>query len=216
MSLPFLCLRVDLDYVPWDTPDARQFGHGEPAMLLRLLETARRTGTRLHFFASERALRAFPTEADAVLNDGHDLDVLAKHPDQPARWDEARRLLARAGHAARGGAIRGPWPDGLAAPEGIDFFSGPPDAAPPGRLFPTVGRSLHEAVRHGGSLRSWLDEVLPTALREGGTLVVSPQVLARVDPRLAGLEEALRAVRAAGVPTRTLREAYSGTDSASA
>ena len=29
----FLTLRIDLDYVPWDTPDAAEFGHGEPATL---------------------------------------------------------------------------------------------------------------------------------------------------------------------------------------
>ncbi len=207
--MSFLCVRVDLDYVPWDTPDAQQFGHGEPAMLLRLLELGRRTGARWHFFASERALRAFPQGADAILNDGHDLDYLAKHPTEPDRWAEAKRLLAAVGHRARGWAIRGPWPEGLPAPQGINLFSGPPDAAPPGRLFPVAGRSLHEAVRHGSGLRAWLDATLPPILDEGGTLVVSPQVLARVDPRLAALGEILAAARAAGLPTRTLHEASS-------
>lgn len=207
-SLPsFLCVRVDLDYVPWDTPDAQQFGHGEPAMLLRLLELGRRTGARWHFFASERTLRAFPAEADAVLNDGHDLDYLAKHPSEPERWNEARRQFGAVGHAARGWAIRGVWPDGVPAPEGVEFFSGPADADPPGRLFPAMGRSLHEAVRAGLGFRSWLDSTFPDVLREGGTLVVAPQVLARVDPRLDGLTQLLREARAAGLPMRTLREA---------
>ena len=75
------------------------------------------------------------------------------------------------------------------------------------RLFPAEGRSLHEAVRHGVGLRAWLDAALPPALERGGTLVVSPQVLARVDPRLTALEEVVRAARAAAVPMRTLREA---------
>ena len=30
----YFCLRIDLDYVPWDTPDATEFGHGEPAVFL--------------------------------------------------------------------------------------------------------------------------------------------------------------------------------------
>jgi len=202
----FLCVRIDLDYVPWDTPDAQQFGHGEPAMLLRLLEMGRRNGARWHFFASERTLRAFPTEADAILNDGHDLDYLAKHPEEPARWAEARGLFEAAGHAARGWAIRGAWPEGLAAPEGVTFFSGPPDARPPGRLFPVAGRSLHDALRHGMGLRAWLD-ASRGHLEGEATVVVSPQVLARVDPRLTGLEELLQAARALGLPMRTLREA---------
>ena len=206
--MSFLCVRVDLDYVPWDTPDARQFGHGEPAMLLRLLEMGRKTGARWHFFASERTLRAFPAGADAILNDGHDLDYLAKHPEDPARSAEAARLLAKAGHSARGWAIRGTWPQGLPAPARVEFFSGPPDSSPPGRLFPLSGRSLHEAVRAGGGLRSWLDETVSLFDRPGEvTVAVSPQVLARVDPRLGGLEELLAAARAAGLPMRTLREA---------
>jgi hypothetical protein len=202
----FLCVRIDLDYVPWDTPDAQQFGHGEPAMLLRLLELARQTGARWHFFASERTLRAFPTEADAVLNDGHDLDYLAKHPEDSARLEEATRLFAAAGHQVRGWAIREPWPKEIAFPEGVEFLSGPLDDAPPTRLFPTTGRSLHEAVRQGSSLRSWLD-VMSKGLQGEATVVLSPQVLARVDPRLEGLNELLTTARKRGLPLRTLREA---------
>ena len=201
-----VCLRVDLDYVPWDSPDARDFGHGEPAMLLRLLESARRSGLRLHFFASERVLRAFPTQADAVLDEGHDLDYLAKHPAEGARTREAMRLFAAVGHAVEGWAVRSKWPEGLAAPPGVRFFSGPADASPPGTLYPTVGRTLHDAVRAGSGLRSWLDATLPELERDGGTVVLSPQVLARVDPRLAGLEEIVRAMAEAGVVPRTLRE----------
>lgn len=208
--MSFLCVRIDLDYVPWDTPDAQQFGHGEPAMLLRLLELGRRNGARWHFFASERALRAFPTGADAVLNDGHDLDYLAKHPDDAPRWELAQRLFAALGHSAQGWAIREPWPSALGSPEGVGFVSGPPETDPPVRLFPTWGKSLHEFVRGGGTLRKWLEGVLLGASEagsEGLTAVVSPQVLARVDPRLAGLEDLMRAVRETGLPMRTLREA---------
>ena len=203
--MSFLCVRIDLDYVPWDTPDAQQFGHGEPAMLLRLLELARQTGARWHFFASERTLRAFPTEADAVLNDGHDLDYLAKHPEEPARLEEAARLFAAAGHQPRGWAIREPWPKGVALPEGVDFLSGPLDEEPPTRLFPTTGRSLHEAVRQGSSLRAWLDAI-SKGLQGEATVVLSPQVLARVDPRLEGLNELLTTARKRGLALRTLRE----------
>ena len=57
----FLCLRVDLDYVPWDSPDATEFGHGEPAVLLKLLELGRFTGYKFHFFASNLECRAGTT-----------------------------------------------------------------------------------------------------------------------------------------------------------
>lgn len=204
--MSFLCVRIDLDYVPWDTPDAQQFGHGEPAMLLRLLELARQTGARWHFFASERTLRAFPTEADAVLNDGHDLDYLAKHPEEIARFEEAERLFAAAGHDVRGWALRRAWPEGAALPQGIQFLSGPAEGMPPVRLFPTTGRSLHDAVRQGTSLRAWLDTTTK-GLQGEATIVLSPQVLARVDPRLEGLNELLTTARKRGLPLRTLREA---------
>lgn len=205
--MSFVCLRVDLDYVPWDTPDADQFGHGEPAMLIRLLELARRRGVRLHFFASERALRAFPTQADAVLNEGHDLDYLAKHPEQPARAEEAAGLLTVAGHAIQGWAIREPWQVVWPLPENLAFVSGPPEGHPPVRLFPVRGRTLHEAVRAGSGFRTWADASFPLLEAEGGTLVLNPQVLARVDPRLFHLTELLDRLAAAGLPLRTLREA---------
>lgn len=205
--MSFLCVRIDLDYVPWDTPDARQFGHGEPAMLLRLLELARRAGYRWHFFASERFLRAFPTGADAVLNDGHDLDYYAKHPEQPARWEEAQELFLRVGHRTRGWAIREAW-TANEAPAGIEFFSGT-ESASRVRLFPVSGRSLHEAVRGGQTLRAWLDREVASLVLDrpqGNTVVVSPQVLARVDPRLAGLEELIERAFNADLPLRTLRQ----------
>lgn len=202
--MSFLCVRIDLDYVPWDTPDAQQFGHGEPAMLLRLLELGRQTGARWHFFASERALRAFPTSADAVLNDGHDLDYLAKHPADAERAAEAQKLMAAAGHSVRGWAIRGGWPEGL-QPTGVEFLCGPAETETNLRLFPTLEPSLHEAIRQGGSLRGWLGETIER-LEGEAIAVVSPQVLARVDPKLDGLKELLRAAKSTGLPLRTLRE----------
>jgi len=31
-----ICIRLDLDYVPWDSYNANLYGHGEPAMILKL------------------------------------------------------------------------------------------------------------------------------------------------------------------------------------
>ncbi len=212
----FFCLRIDLDYVPWDTPDAKEFGHGEPAVVLRILELARYTGFKFHFFASNRVLRAFPAAADAVLNDGHDLDWFCKHPEVPgARYAEALQEFASLGHSPLGFALRSAWPESVGTFEGIDqlkFVSGPPGPVPAGlRLFPVEGKPVREVVRTGMSSRSWADST-KTQLREaasrnrGLTLVVRPQVLARLDPKLSHLRELLELAAAVGMNVRTLRE----------
>ena len=212
----FFCLRIDLDYVPWDTPDAKEFGHGEPAMLLRILELARNTGFKFHFFASTRVLRAFPTNADAVLNEGHDLDWFCKRPEVPgARFEEARAEFANIGHEPKGFALRSPWPPEVKAFSGIEtmkFVSGPPGPVPSHlRLFPVEGRSVRDVARTGVTARSWVDAT-KTQLREaasrniGLTLPVRPQVLARLDPKMVHLKELLDLAHAVGMPVRTLRD----------
>ena len=61
------------------------------------------------------------------------------------------------------------------------------------------------------SSRSWADST-KTQLREaasrnrGLTLVVRPQVLARLDPKLSHLRELLELAAAVGMNVRTLRE----------
>src|SRR5579871_3660245 len=124
----FFCLRVDLDYVPWDNPDAAEFGHGEPAVVLRLLDLARDTGCKFHFFASTRVLRAFPATVAAVLDEGHDLDWLCKHPE---------------------------WPEGASAPDsGLRFISATSGETPPNiRLFQTSEVGDRVAMRSGLTAR---------------------------------------------------------------
>lgn len=215
----YFCLRIDLDYVPWDTPDAKEFGHGEPAVLLRLLEMARQTGLKFHFFASNRVLRAFPATADAVLNDGHDLDWFCKHPEAPgARFGEAKKLFASLGHEPIGFSLRAAWPPAAKPFEGIEqmkFVSAPMGSVPPGlRLFPVEGKSVREVARTGISTRTWT-EATKTQLREaasrniGLTLSIRPQVLARLDPKLIHLRELLELSTAVGLPVRTLRDVLS-------
>jgi hypothetical protein len=211
----YLCLRIDLDYVPWDTPDAAEFGHFEPATLVRLLELARRTGYKLHFFASERALRAFPANGEAVLNDGHDLDWLCKRPEQgSSRFEEAAREFAALGHRAEGLAIRSPWPSEAQGEYLADlrFASGPPGPTPPGlRAFSVETKPFREAVRAGIGVRAWTDAVKAqlreTASRRAGiTVVVRPQTLGKYDPKLSHLREILDLARAVDLPVRTLRD----------
>lgn len=212
----YFCLRVDLDYVPWDTPDASEFGHGEPAALLRILDLARHTGYKLHFFISNRVLRAFPTNAEAVLNDGHDVDWLCKHPEAAeTRFREARDLFSTIGHVPLGMAIRGSWPLEHPTFQGIEtlrFLSAAPGISPAKlKLFPVESRPAREATRSGMSARAWTD-VTKTQLRDaasrnfGLTLVVRPQVLARFDPRLAHLRELLDFATALDLQVRTLRD----------
>ncbi len=212
----FFCLRIDLDYVPWDTPDADEFGHGEPAMLLRILEMARNTGFKFHFFASNRVLRAFPTNADAVLNEGHDLDWFCKHPDTPgARYEEATVEFRSLGHVPKGFALRERWPADSQQFQGIEsmqFVSAPSGPTPSHlRHFPVEGRSVRDAARTGITARSWIDstkkQVRDAASRNiGMTLPVRPQVLARLDPKMVHLKELLDLAAAVGMPIRTLRD----------
>ena len=211
----FFCLRVDLDYVPWDTPDAKEFGHAEPAVLLRMLELAKTTGYKFHFFASNRCLQALPAEADAVLNEGHHLDWLCKRIDQvEERFAKAQGLFAAIGNKPMGFALKGAWPEGatFSAVETLQFLSAMPGSAPPGvRLIPVETKTAREAYRAGTSVKSWSDTA-KIQIREAAsrnrqvTLVVRPQVLGRYDPKLVFLHEILDLAQAVGATPGTLRE----------
>ncbi|MFZ4507952.1 MAG: hypothetical protein ACOYON_09685 [Fimbriimonas sp.] len=211
-----LCLRIDLDYVPWDTPDAQEFGHGEPAMVLKLMEFARHTGVKFHFFASNRVLRAFPATVDAVLNEGHDLDWLSKHPTEDERYEEAIKHFDGRGHALVGLAVRGEWPEGAASPDqGLKFLSAFGKRAPEGlRLFPIETKGDREAARSGATAKIWTDvvkkQVRDTAMRRSMlTVCLRPQVLAKFDPKLTHLREIVEIATVAQLPLRTLRDLIS-------
>lgn len=211
----FFCLRVDLDYVPWDTPDAQEFGHGEPATVLRMLEMARFTGYKYHFFASLRVLRAFPSMADAVLNDGHALDWLCKHAEDEDRFEEAVRLLESVGNTPRGFAYKGAWPSAETTFDGMDrlsFLCADPGPHPAGlRFFPVETRIARESFRSGMTGRSWTDAV-KTQVRDaasrnrGAIVVVRPQVLAKFDPYLSLTREILDLSMAVGLEPMSLRD----------
>jgi hypothetical protein len=211
----YLCLRVDLDYVPWDTPDAREFGHGEPAAFLRLLDLAKYSGHKLHFFASNRVLRAFSSLGDAILGDGHDLDWLCKHPDSADRATQAIDLFGLMGHHPLGLATRNPWPDNALNQSWLrpfKFLSSPPGPAPAGLThFPVETRGLRDATQSGQSARAWADgiklQLRDAATRDRGlTVCVRPQVLAKVDPRLTHIKEILDLAEALDIPVATLRD----------
>jgi hypothetical protein len=210
----YFCLRIDLDYVPWDTPDAAEFGHAEPATLLRLLELARDTGCRFQFFASTRVLRAFPAAMAAVLDESQDLDWLCKYPDTPqARYTEARDILKKSGNEFRGLAVRSAWPATATAPGSEFEFISATEGAPPAQLqlFPATLRTDKQAIRAGMTVKRWVDEV-KTQLRDsasrnlGATLNVRPQVLGKFDPQLTSVRELIDFAGAIGMRVMSLRQ----------
>jgi hypothetical protein len=172
-----LCLRIDLDYVPWDTPDAEEFGHGEPAMTLRLLEFARHNGFQFHFFVSNRVLNAFPSVAEAVLNDGHVLDWLCKHPDDQKRTNEARELFDKLGHKFVGLAYKNEWDSEL--PEGLKFVTSRAVRSETWHIQDTM-LPLRDVAKQPGEFRDWLETT-------ESILTIRPQHLAFVDPKLTKL-----------------------------
>lgn len=211
----YLTIRIELDYVPWDSPDAQDFGHGEPAMLLRMLDMARSSGFKYHFFASNRVLRAFPSNAEAVLNEGHELDWFCKHPESAhQRAEESWKLFAEIGHTAWGFCIRGSWSNDY--PEdwtrGYRFLSANAGPTPASlKLFPLETKPDREAVRTSVGARSWADglklQIRDAASRNRGvTLCVRPQVLAKFDSKLSYFREILELSQAVGLPNRTFRE----------
>jgi hypothetical protein len=212
----FFCLRVDLDYVPWDTPDAAAYGHGEPAILLRMLNVARQERWRLQFFASTRVLRAFPSQIEAVLSEGHALDWLCKHPQRFAeKYQEAKEQFAAISNPILGFAVRHPWPVSLTSfqpPEELRFLSAPIGPAPQNvRLFPVETPSDREAARAHQTPREWADVIRAhlraiAPLEKGATISVRPQVLAKVDPRLSLVKEIADLASAIGFAQKTLRE----------
>ena len=180
--------QFELDYVPWDTPDANEFGHGEPAMLIRLLDFARRRGLKFQFFASNRVLRAFPASAEAVLNDGHALDWLCKHPE---RLDEALSLFAPIGHRPTGFAVtkHETLPPDFAkfkfvsSPIPLDIESIP--------KFVPIVPALRDWIRLGGTVATWGDAAKSSleSPDELTIIAIRPQTLAKVDPKLTFFDE---------------------------
>ena len=205
-----ITLRIDLDYVPWDTPDAAEFGHGEPAMFLRLLELGRATGARFQFFVSNRVLRAFNAVAESVLNEGHDLGWYSKHPEEESRRQEdAMRLFDAIGHRPRGICVRGAWPEGPEFPSGFLYLSALPGPVPPGiRFFPLDTKPDRDAIRAGTSTRTWTDTI-KSQIRDAAsrnlhvTVCVRPQVLSKFDPKLVHIREILDLAQAVELPLRT-------------
>ena len=204
----FFCIRWDLDYVPWDTPDAIEFGHGEPAMLIRILDFARERGLRFQFCASNRVLRAFPALGDAILDQGHDLDWYCKHPEEPEmRWPTAQELFSRLGKPPEGVAFKTPPPTLSSLDSSFRWTCGGTVSGVfeiPVKMF-----SVHTQLASGVGYKKGLDEVSNQLLEpsEPCCLAIRPQDLRKVDPRLGGLDQLFKLCEAHAIPILTLRQA---------
>ncbi len=208
----FFSIRWDLDYVPWDSPDALEFGHGEPAMLLKILELARQRGDRFQFVASNRVLRAFPAIGDAILDEGHDLDWLCKHPeDLDSRWKVARDLFLGLGKMPEGMAFKSRpevvpaidntfrWTSGGAAVNCVEL--------------PLEVPTARDCVRSGKSFKAWAQTVLDGLQQDPEhkdvlSIALHPQMLARHDSQLATIRNLLDTADQHFWRCGTLRQAY--------
>lgn len=206
----FACIRADLDYVPWDTVAAEEWGHGEPAMLLRLLSFGRERGLRVHFFSSTRSTRAFPAAIEAILDEGHDLDWLCRvATPTEVEIEASRALFKRHSHAIRGSGFSVSGPISAAGFEFVSAGAELENAGP--RHFPQLAPTAINAAQSGQSARAWRESVIEHAQQcsdqaNGFTLAIRPQVLSRFDPTLSHLDAILRAISELEMPLRTLRQ----------
>ena len=199
------CLRIDLDYVPWDADE-----HDEPAMLVRLLDQARSSGWKHHFFASTRTVRAFSPLAESILNEGHDLDWICPRPEHVvADLREASTVFGVHGQALAGAGLISAWPAGLPGPEALRWYSsidgtGPDDAL----IFPALWISPKEASRRGFGGEMWGEMVEERVTQTDASVAirVQPSFLARIDPRLRMLDKLIAALLSQGRQMRTMRE----------
>jgi len=183
-----LCLRIDLDYVPWEN----SADSSEPAMLLKLLDFARHTGTKFHFFISTRSLRAFPTSADAILGEGHDLDWLTEHPTLQ-EFQKAQALFGLAGHKIVGLATHCEILDHeIEEDAGLKFVVGP-ESLSTQRLIKFVSHQIDGA-----------HDIQPESIT---TLKIRPSAFAHTDPNLKALERFVTEASSKGIAIRTLRDA---------
>jgi hypothetical protein len=195
------CLRVDLDYVPWDTEAAEEYGHSEPAIFMRLLELAKVHGYKFHFFASTRVLRAFPATAEAVLNEGHDLDWLIS-PNQEL---DSSLGFQEIGHTPMGAAINTTEQLMIALPEiEIKFLCHDSKQGHLGtgiKEFHVKAAPLEDATKGAEGYKQWLKNLVQEQT-ETVIMPIRPQILGKIDPKLKQLEAVLLKMP---VP-KTLRE----------
>ncbi len=182
-------------------------------MVLRLLDLARASGLKFHFFVSARVLRAFPAAADAILGEGHDLDWLCLDPSLRG-YEAASEEFWLIGHKAVGVAFKAAFPEGLA----LDWFREFQFAScrscesfNADCCFPASSPSDLEAIRSGAGLRAWADTA-KTALSRGQDsggviLLLHPGLQALFDAKLHHLRDVCEFAMSQETPVISLRDA---------
>ncbi len=209
----YLCVRVDLDYVPWQSCGPGELPHSEPAMFIRLLDVVRKLGPRLHFFATEQVIRAFPSLIVALLQEGHDLDWLCLDPSKAEEGFEAARKLSFAtDYELRGVAYRDQWPSDASLPAEAKFLSAKTDpGAHRTKFFPLTVAVDSDLVKASGTI-SVLDEDLRTLLRDHAsrrmpaTFAIQLPAIAMVDRQLMSFQRLINFAESIEMPIRTLRQ----------
>ena len=190
-----LTVRVDLEATPWPTEENRTLGHGEAAMLVRLLDLARHRGLKYHFFVTTEVMSLFPAAVESVLGDLHDLDWLGDGSVEG--WGEAQKSARRFQHVFEGYALRA----GDSAVAVAGFVCGA------GGDF-EVNLTEQEAF-FGDKPSAWVRQVLKGLEGiENGHAVwrIRPQVLGHTDSSLTKVAQVLGAAKEMGFSNRTLRE----------
>lgn len=210
-----VALRVDLDYVPWDTPDVEEFGHSEPAVVLKLLQWAASRKLSLSFFCSTRVMRVFPSMVAKVEYEGHVVEWLCKHPQEfRSRLESAMEVFASCGAKPEGIGFKThatikkedykQWP--------FRFSSGPPGTSVEGLpCFPVDGNTDRESYWANIPAYKWADQ-LKGMIRNRSTshdvltIGIRPQVLAKYDPTLQHLDSLVEYVQVMDTPIVLLRD----------
>ncbi|MFN7172531.1 MAG: hypothetical protein ACK4P3_07090 [Fimbriimonadaceae bacterium] len=210
-----VALRVDLDYVPWDTPDAEEFGHSEPAVVLRLLQWATTRKISLSFFCSTRVMRVFPSMVEKVEYEGHVAEWLCKHPQEcTTRLEEAAEVFAACGAQPQGIGLKTvatlkeadwqQWP--------FRFGSGPVGTSIDGLpCFAVDGNTDRESYWANVPAYKWADQLKGMirnriASQNVLTIAIRPQVLAKYDPTLQHLDSLVEYVQVMDTPIVLLRD----------
>lgn len=175
-------VRIDLRYVPWDSDRAALWGHREPAMIVRLLELARRQGYVFHFFATEPVVRAFPTLIPTILNEGHAFGWL-KHGE--GNEEGMEQICKLNGHKL----------EFIANDQEVLSISG-------GQTL-CCGQSLEKAAIADQPWGHWQADISTSSGQQPLVLWISPSGLWRLDPSLINLTKLVDRLLTAGGLMRT-------------
>lgn len=216
----YLCLRIDLEYLPWENCPAGELPHSESAMFIRLLDVVRKLGPRLHFFATVPVMRAFPAMVSALLQEGHDLDWLCLDPTSAdISFELARQQIGSSEYEIRGMGTKEAWPSELELPSNASFLSSRAGPLPSRiRHFPVTIMIDGDRVKSAQTMTT-LNEDLRALLRDHAsrrvpaTFAIQLPALATVDRQLMSLHRLIEFAESIDMPIRTLRqvEGESGT-----